>query len=132
MSIDIDSALGVHARALALHARRAEVLASNLANADTPGYKAKDVDFRSTLLQHQEMSVRVAATDADHIDVAAPASENSAKLLYRIPNQPALDGNTVDPHLEKAAYAENAIRYQTSLLLLDRKVRSLMNALRGE
>jgi flagellar basal-body rod protein FlgB len=133
MSIRIDSALGIHAEALALRARRAELLASNLANADTPGYKARDVDFQSALRQWQQGGgVPVATTNAGHIRDANPGRSLSEAPLYRTPTQPSLDGNTVDPHLEKAAFAENSVRYQTSLLLLDRKFRGLMTALRGE
>jgi len=132
MTINIDSALGIHAKALALRARRAEVLSSNLANADTPGFKAKDVDFKEILRQRQDTAMRPTTTHPGHIGGGADTGLYQANALYRIPNQPSMDGNTVDPHLEKAAFAENAVRYQTSLMLLDRKARGLMSALRGE
>jgi flagellar basal-body rod protein FlgB len=134
MPITLDSALGPHAAALSLRARRAELLAANLANADTPGYKAKDIDFK-TVLARQEANgsaVGLATTDAAHIATTSGGGVLSTDLQYRVPNQPSLDGNTVDPHLEKAAFAENALQYQTSLLLLDRKIRGLMTAVRGE
>jgi len=132
MTISIDSAMGIHAKALALRARRAELLASNLANADTPGFKAKDMDFRTVLQQHQDMEVRLTTTHPGHAASSTSSGSLQADVLYRIPNQPSMDGNSVDPHLEKAAFAENAVRYQTSLMLLDRKIRGLMTALRGE
>lgn len=132
MAIDIDSALGIHAKALALRARRAELLSSNLANASTPGFKAKDIDFRSILRQRQETAVQLTTTHPGHTTGSTVTGPQQANALYRIPNQPSMDGNSVDPHLEKAAFAENSIRYQTSLMLLDRKVRGLMSALRGE
>ncbi len=140
MPISFDSALGIHDRALALRSRRAEQLASNIANADTPGYKAKDIDFRAAMAQVQAERSATAAgqgagqlhtTHAHHISTAgaAPAGGES---LYRVPHQPALDGNTVDPQLEKSAFAENALRYQASLTFLDGKFKGLMSALKGE
>jgi flagellar basal-body rod protein FlgB len=134
MPTNLDSALGLHAAALSLRARRAELLAANLANADTPGFKAKDIDFKAVLARQEAngSAVGLATTDAAHIATKSGGGVLSTDLQYRIPNQPSLDGNTVDPHLEKAAFAENALQYQTSLLLLDRKIRGLMTAVRGE
>jgi flagellar basal-body rod protein FlgB len=134
MPISTDSALGIHAEALALRARRAELLASNLANADTPGYKAKDVDFQ-TVLKRQEQGASaptLAVTNAAHISNTSAAGVTTTDVKYRVPSQPSLDGNTVDTHLEKATFADNAVRYQTSLVLLNRKIRGLMTALRGD
>jgi flagellar basal-body rod protein FlgB len=133
MSTLLDSALGLHAKALELRARRAEVLASNLANADTPGYKARDLDFKGLLDQSlQPQAVAPKLTHAAHLQgvTASPASER--ELLYRVPNQAALDGNTVDAHLEKAAFMENALQYQTTLQLLNRRIKGLIGAIRGE
>jgi len=120
--------------ALSLRAQRAELLASNLANADTPGYKAKDIDFDAVLKREQqgESAVTPTVTNPAHIGGAAPGGITATDVKYRIPNQPSLDGNTVDPHLEKAAFAENAVRYETTLTLLDQRIRGLMTALRGE
>lgn len=132
MTTNIDSAFGIHAEALALRARRAEVLASNLANTDTPGFKAKDIDFKAVLQQRQAMAVQPLTTEPGHIGGLADSGPSQGGNLYRIPNQPSMDGNTVDPHLEKAAFAENAVQYQTSLMLLNGRIRSLMTALRGE
>jgi flagellar basal-body rod protein FlgB len=122
------------ATALSLRARRAELLASNLANADTPSYKAKDIDFDAVLEREQQgaSSTSLAVTNPAHIGGKSPDGVAATDLKYRIPNQPSLDGNTVDPHLEKAAFAENAIQYQTTLTLLDQRIRGLMTALRGE
>jgi flagellar basal-body rod protein FlgB len=134
MPITLDSALDIHATALSLRARRAELLASNLANADTPAYKARDIDFKAVLdrQQHNQPAASLRVTNAAHLTTASPSGVTSADVQYRIPGQPSLDGNTVDPHLEKAAFAENAVQYQTTLLLLDRKIRGLMTALRGD
>lgn len=132
MPLSIDKALGIHDEALMLRARRAELLAENLANADTPHYKARDFDFRAALEQAGQgrPSTGLAVTHAGHIQGAGPAL--NPELLYRIPGQPSLDGNTVDPQLEKAAFAENAVHYQATLLFLNRKIASIKGALKGE
>jgi len=129
MPISFDSALGIHAKALPLRARRAEMLASNIANADTPGYKARDIDFRAALNQAQSAS-RLQTTHPNHI--ATAGSGGNPETLYRVPSQSSLDGNTVDAQLEKAAFAENALRYQASLSFLDGKFKGLKAALKGE
>lgn len=131
MAINFDSVLGNHAQALVLREKRSEVLASNLANADTPGYKARDLDFQSVLKQ-QTAPVRpvVERTQTGHI---APAEQLlGAQLMYRNPNQVSLDGNTVESHIEQAKYAENAMQYQASLQFVNNKFSSLMAAVRGE
>lgn len=134
MPINTDSALGLHATALSLRARRAELLASNLANADTPAYKARDINFSALLKRQQQQAPanNLSVTNAAHFTAASNSGPGATDVQYRIPNQPSLDGNTVDPHLEKAAFAENAVQYQTTLMLLDRKIRGLMTALRGD
>ncbi|HWQ94446.1 MAG TPA: flagellar basal body rod protein FlgB [Gammaproteobacteria bacterium] len=136
MPINIDSALGIHADALALRSRRAEVLANNLANADTPRYKARDFDFKSALAQAQGQSpinsVRLVTTQSGHIAANAGASRIDAELQYRIPSQPSLDGNTVDTQIEQAEFTQNAIQYQTSLTFLSGKIRGLLTAIRGD
>ena len=130
MALSIDSALGIHADALRLRERRMEVLASNLANADTPGFKARDLDFQSVLAA-QSSQGSLAVTEPGHIRTADRATA-AAELLYRVPTQSSLDGNTVDPHLEKAEFAENTVRYQATLMLLGNRISGLRNALRGE
>ncbi|MFA7096520.1 MAG: flagellar basal body rod protein FlgB [Gammaproteobacteria bacterium] len=130
MPINIDSALGIHAKALAVHGRRAEVLASNLANADTPNYKARDIDFKAALQQAQSGHVPLKATHAGHIQPAGTGL--SSPLLYRVPQQPSLDGNTVDTHVEQAEFARNAVNYQASLTFLGGKLKTLLSAIRGE
>jgi len=132
MSINIDSALGIHAEALRLRERRTEVLASNLANADTPGFKAQDLDFKAVLANETGGGLRLASTHARHLPAATPGSGAAPELLYRVPTQSSLDGNTVDPHLEKAAFSDNAMRYQTTLMLLGSKVSGLSTAIKGK
>ena len=123
MPVNLDSYLGVHARALQLESRRTELLAANLANADTPGFKARDIDFKQAL---------AAATNAAGAagDAAGTAMESATQ--FRVPMAPSLDGNTVDVQLEQAAFAENNVRYQATLTLLNGKLRSLMTAITGQ
>ena len=131
MPISFDSALGIHDKTLALRSKRAEMLASNIANADTPGYKARDIDFASALKNVTESSgTTLTTTDAGHIRSATVGA--SSETMYRIPNQSSRDGNTVDAQLEKSAFADNALRYQASLSFLDGKFRGLIAALKGE
>ena len=99
MTISIDSALGIHADALRLREQRTEILAANLANADTPGFKARDLDFGS-VLAGQGGGVSLDATDPGHITPGDTGMPAAVDLLYRLPTQSSLDGNTVDPHLE--------------------------------
>ena len=138
MAINIDSYLGVHAQALKLREQRTELLARNLANADTPGYKAQDLDFRAALAASTESSRpgTLVATRAGHIGAATDSTlgvgSTEAFLKYRTPLAPSLDGNTVDPQLEQAAFADNAVRYQATLSFLSSKFRSLMTAITGQ
>ena len=131
MPISFDYALGIHQQALAIRSQRTELLASNMANADTPGYKARDVDFKSALENVQSQSASsLKRTHASHIQINT--SNNNVETLYRVPNQASLDGNTVDEQLEKSAFAENALRYQASITFLDGKFKGLIAALKGE
>ena len=127
----LDKALGFHAQSLQLHARRAEVLASNIANADTPGYKARDFDFREVLKQQSAVSATLKTTHSKHIPMDS-GLVSAAEMAYRIPSQPSLDGNTVDSQLEHTAYAENAIQYQTSLKFLGGTIKTLRKAITGQ
>lgn len=124
MPVNLDSYLGVHTRALQLESRRTELLAANLANADTPGFKARDIDFRKAL---------ASATNAANAGgAAAGGNALESSIEYRVPTAPSLDGNTVDAQLEQAAFAENNVRYQATLTLLNGKLRSLMTAITGQ
>ncbi|MDJ0808070.1 MAG: flagellar basal body rod protein FlgB [Gammaproteobacteria bacterium] len=129
--MNFDDAFGVHPRALMLRARRAEVIAGNLANADTPGFKARDFDFHKVLNQELQGSVRVRTTNQRHIQ-PDPGLVPAAQLLYRSPMQPSLDGNTVDTEKEHTAFSANAIEYQASLGFLNGKIRGLRKAIKGE
>ena len=130
MPISFDSALGNHDKALLVRSRRAELLASNIANSDTPGYKARDIDFKAALADVQQTNQGLRLTHRNHIPQSGQLA--GMDVLYRIPNHSSLDGNTVDSQLEKSAFAENALRYQASLTFLDRKFKGLIAALKGE
>jgi flagellar basal-body rod protein FlgB len=131
MAISLDKVFGIHERALMVRAKRAEILASNLANADTPNYKSRDIDFQATLAQaERQQTSRVSTTHTHHISVTEEPIR--AELLYRIPEQASLDGNTVDSRIEQTDFAENAIQYQVSLALLNKRIQGLRGAIRGE
>jgi flagellar basal-body rod protein FlgB len=139
VAINLDSYLGVHATALKLREQRTELLARNLANADTPGYKAQDLDFRAALAATTtagDSAGTLRATQSAHIGMTGSAAlepgSTEAFLRYRTPLAPSLDGNTVDAQLEQAAFAENAVRYQATLSFLSSKFRSLMTAITGQ
>ena len=138
MANSIDNFLGVHAQALTLESRRTQLLAANIANVDTPNYKARDLDFKAALAGASAASspsglgaLPLRATNSAHQQGNAAAANDPA-LLYRVPMAPALDGNTVDEQLEQAAFAENSVRYQATLTLLGGKLRSLMTAITGQ
>jgi flagellar basal-body rod protein FlgB len=142
MGNSIDNFLGVHAQALTIESRRTQLLASNLANADTPNFKARDLDFRAALAAASPQAAGGASASAAlpmarasggaSLGASAAGGATDPNLLYRTPLAPALDGNTVDPQLEQAAFAENAVRYQATLTLLNGKLRSLMTAITGQ
>jgi flagellar basal-body rod protein FlgB len=127
----MDNLFGIHATALKLRANRAGLLAANIANADTPNYKARDIDFKHALKQAGTNSSDMVTTNARHIN-SAGTSKMGAEILYRAPNQPSLDGNTVDLQTERAAFMENSMMYQASLRFLNGKISGLMTAIRGE
>ena len=146
MAMDLDSYLGIHAQALQVRARRTELLATNLANADTPGYKARDIDFKSAIaaaMGPANTPSTPLVTNARHIGIGGSSAADSAGALggkdslesflkYRTPLAPSLDGNTVDAQLEQAAFADNTVRYQATLQFLSGRFRSLMTAITGQ
>lgn len=134
MSISFEKALGIHDDALAVRSRRSEVIANNIANADTPNFQARDMDFKSILEGVQSSSnanLKMQKTHTQHQDnIAEP--DFAADLMYRNPTQPAVDGNTVDVQEEMARYTENALAYQASFDFLNRKFKGLERAIKGE
>jgi flagellar basal-body rod protein FlgB len=128
----IDGIFGIHERALYAAADRVGVLATNIANVDTPNYKARDYDFAAVLAGTAEAdSLSLTRTHVGHLSMATGGS-TGADLKYRMPFQPSLDGNTVEAPVEQAKFAENAIRYQTSLDFISRRVSALQLALTGQ
>jgi flagellar basal-body rod protein FlgB len=134
MPTGLDSYLGVHAAALNLRSKRTEILASNLANADTPNYRARDFDFKNALAAAtgDTSSVHLATTQAGHLGGVNASGTSAPELKYRVPLAPSLDGNTVDSQLEQSAFAENTVRYQATLTFLNSKFRALMTAITGQ
>ena len=134
-AISFENALGVHSHALQLRAQRSEILANNLANSDTPGFKARDIEFQNVLqkIQHKtavgHQQVVLATTHQDHIQRSASGVDD---LLYRMPAQPSIDGNTVDSQIEQAEFARNSLNYNASFEFLNGKFKGLKNAIRGE
>lgn len=129
----IDRAFSIHGDALQLRSRRSSILAANIANADTPDYKARDMDFSGmmkTLKSTQKNQLSLANTNNRHL--AGSATELSEHIKYRNPLQASLDGNTVDMHVEQARFSQNALQYQTSLTLLNGKIQGLLLSIRGQ
>ncbi|MCL1073960.1 flagellar basal body rod protein FlgB [Shewanella dokdonensis] len=132
MAISFDKALGIHQYTLGIRAQRAEVLSSNIANADTPNYRARDVDFNAALQSAvgKQQSMQMAATSENHFDMKSLVQEN---VKFRIPNQPDTgDGNTVDMQEEQQAFMQNALEYQMSLGFLGGKFSGMKKAIRGD
>ena len=133
-----ESIFGIHESALKIREQRAELLANNLANADTPNYKAKDLDFRSALQDASNGSSRfestsMAKTNSRHIDSDSSGfASTSSYLMYRQPTQPSLDGNTVETHIEKAQFMENGLQQTATLEFINGKITGLRGAIRGE
>lgn len=129
----LDAALRFHREALGLRAQRQEVLSANIANADTPGYKARDFDFASQLSQALEGGrgggVALAVTSPRHANAnaQAPAFGGDA-LAYRIPAQSSIDGNTVEMDQERVQFADNAVHYEANLTVLGAQIKTLLAA----
>lgn len=129
----LDKELNFHHQALSLRAARQELLSGNVANADTPNFKAKDIDFASVL--HQKLSLTTNLNKVS-LNTTSPAHINSAaqgafgdNILYRVPLQPSADGNTVDMDMERTRFADNAIKYDASITFLNAEFRNLSLAM---
>lgn len=133
----MDSIFGIHEQALQVRKERQAVIANNLANADTPNFKARDLDWRKEMsdaqseLNADRYKPDMQKTNSRHLDGFAETSTNDY-LKYRMPTQPALDGNTVETHIEKAQFMENAMQYQATLEFMNGKITGIRGALRGE
>jgi len=135
----ISQSLDFNATALLLRSERTRVLAGNIANADTPNFKARDFDFKSALAQATGLTTSsgvpaavLAKTQAAHIATGNDAGGAHPTLLYRTPTQTALDANSVDLDTERAAFADNTVRYEASLRFINTQIRTLMTAITGQ
>lgn len=128
MTVSFRETLALHANALALREKRNELLASNIANAATPNFKARDFDFDAELARASGGGMALERTSAGHLGTTVA----EGNVGYRDPVNPSMDGNTVELPVEQMEFAENTLRYQTSLQLLNRRISGLMTAIKGE
>ena len=129
----LTSALQFQQQTLALRQQRQETLAANIANADTPNYKARDFDFSQELKRataQQAGPVKLATTHAGHMQMSH--SSNTVDMQYRVPAQSRLDGNTVDMDMERAQFLDNSLRYQADIQFLDDRISGLKKAMQPE
>lgn len=127
MSI-LQNPLGIHGTALILRSQRSTLLASNIANADTPNYKARDVDFSNAF-----SSAKLVAMRTSHQGHQSMGTNDTwQRIKYRVPVSPSLDGNTVETNVENSLFLENALRYEATNVFLNRRIKGIISALRGE
>ncbi len=130
----LDDALRFQQTALSLRAARQELLASNIANADTPNYKARDVNFASALqnaLAGTSTQLPVVQTSPMHLEGNTGGSILGAPVMYRKPVQPSADGNTVDMDVERAQFADNALRYEANVRFISEQMKAMLTAIQG-
>ncbi len=130
-ALSFTHSLGIHDDALLLRSERSSILANNLANADTPGYKARDIDFNSILSGEvsRQASMSAVKTDSRHM---SGSNDDGWEMLYRNSLQPSIDGNTVDENVENSEFTTNAMAYNASFEFLNGKFKGLSKAIRGE
>lgn len=129
----LDSEFAFQQTAIALLNKRQSILASNVANADTPGYLARDIDFSAQLKQAVSRNaamppLALTLTSGQHIAAKAQRTDDP-QLLYRIPDQPSADGNTVDMDRERANFVDNSVKYQSGLTILGAQIKNMMSAI---
>lgn len=130
----IDNALQFNRTVLNLRSARQELIASNIANVDTPNYKAKDIDFAKTLqgaMSGNGAKLQMAGTVPHHLISGTGESVMGAPVMFRNVLQPSADGNTVDMDVERAQFADNALRYEASVKFVDNQIRNVLTALQG-
>ena len=130
----LGDALRFQQTALSLRAARQELLASNIANADTPNYKARDIDFASALrnaMADTSAKLPVAQTSPMHLQGNSGGSIMGAPVMYRKPVQPSADGNTVDMDVERVQFADNALRYEASVRFVSEQMKTMLTAIQG-
>jgi flagellar basal-body rod protein FlgB len=134
MAISFAKAFSIHDDALLLRSQRAEVLSDNLANVDTPNYKARDLDFQAMLagqVSQQQSALKLSETSTGH-QHGGNGWVETGELMYRTPHQPSIDGNTVDAQVEQAEFMRNALEFQISFQFLNNKIKGMRDALKGE
>ena len=135
MAINFDKAFGIHQHSVGVRARRSEVLSSNIVNADTPGYKAQDVDFKSALNTAMSGSSKFINLNTTHNKHKYAESQlgSDDSVLFRVGNQPDVgDGNAVDLEVERNLFMKNSLEYQASLDFLNSKISGLRKAIKGQ
>ena len=134
MTFSTASMFGIHEQALSIRTRRAEILASNIANADTPGYKAQDLDFKTALKNAQEnisSGTNIALTNDKHLNIENIGSDSA--IMFRQNYQPDTgDGNSVDINIERMAYMQNSLEYQTTTEFLNSRINGLRKVIAGD
>jgi flagellar basal-body rod protein FlgB len=132
----LDETLRFHETALSLRAQRQQLLASNIANADTPNYKARDIDFnkalQGALARNGRAPAELVKTTAAHLGGSAGAAIGGAPLLYRTIQQGSIDGNTVDMDVERNQFTDNALRYEAGVTFISAKLRGILSAIQGQ
>lgn len=131
MAISFEKAFGIHPQSLEVRSQRAEIIAGNIANADTPGYKARGMDFQAALAQasQKQQSSGMTRTNEKHFDTRMELNNG---VGFRVPDQPDTgDGNTVDAQVERNLYLENSMQYQASIQFLNGKIKGLKKAITG-
>lgn len=131
MAITFDKAFGLHPQGMVLRAKQAEIIASNIANADTPGYKAQSMDFKAAMANAaaKQSQMSMSRTSEKHFNTQMSLNDG---VEYRVPNQPDTgDGNTVDVQVERNLYLQNSLEYQASVQFLNSKVKGLKKAITG-
>jgi flagellar basal-body rod protein FlgB len=126
---EIKKNINMLGNSLSLRAKRNEILASNIANAATPNYKARDIDFDTEIKKYQKNGP-IQVTHGEHLSIKRPVAPG--KVLFRENVNPSLDGNTVELAVEQLQFAENSMRYQSTLSFLSGKINTLMSAIKGE
>jgi len=147
MFANLTSGLDFHSNALVLRAERQRVLASNIANADTPGYVARDINFKEALTQMTQtssseltqagagLSLRGNTTHAGHLPLAAAGKTSnggSGTMAYAVQSQPSADGNSVDLDRERASFVDNSVRYESTLRFINGQSKTILSAIQGQ
>lgn len=128
----LDAALNFHETALRVRGQRQELLAANIANADTPGYKARDINFADTFKQALAGSTGGLQTDTTNPAHVPATTSHQNGVLYRAMIQGSVDGNTVDMDVERAQFADNALRYEASVNMISGQIKKLLSAIQGQ